>query len=531
MTNSPSNSEDRRHSLIRIMAGLLLFAGSYALLNQWLLVHMILYRAAAFDYSSAIWAFAAFAVQALVLLAATILLPRKAFIILIALISLSAGVNGIYGQVIGDTLDLPKTGWLFMEARQAGEAASEFTAPLILALAKLILAVTLLVATRIVIRPTIVSWRPGAIDSKANGTIATALLVAPSVLWPAFGFYPLAAERNLYHFTATILTAAPPPERAVVTAIPKSENTIKKIIWLVDESISYRGFLDVIASNIADLDFVDFGETAAMGHCSTPANVALRSGVNVRKIKPTTDLRKTPSIWGYALKAGYRTHMIDGQVSGPPQNLLLPPERALINKYENAAAGIETDIAMARTLNSALKTQDKQFVYALLRGVHFQYRDHYPEGALPANSSTQAQYEKAISYSKKDFFKTLLNGVDRSEVAIFYTSDHGQYIKDGVTPHCSGRPVTEEYAVPLIAFLPESEQSRFISNGQGGHSHSQLFPTTLNLMGFDPAYTAGNYDNSLPDPAARYIWFGRAIVPIEKGGTIDVQYSKRFPHR
>ncbi len=530
MTDSLSSNLSGKWPIRRLLTGFLLFSGAYALINQLLLTQSILYRAAAYDYANAGLAALSFMVQAIFLLAATALLPRRWFIALLAMTTISAGVNSIYGQIVGDTLDLQKTGWLLSEARQAGEAAAEFAAPLALALGKLIIVVALLIGARRLLHYPIHRLTGDRLAGKAPFAAIISLVVAPSFLWGPLGLHPLAAERNVYNFAATIWTADPPPPRALVTQIPDKKTGITKILWLVDESISYDGFTKIIRPDLSAMDPIDFGDAASMGHCSTPSNVALRSGVNVHSVSNTTDLRRTPSIWGYAAKAGYATMMIDGQISGPPQNLLLPPEQALIGNYESAADGIKTDLGIAQSLNASLKTDDKLFAYAILRGVHFQYQDHYPEGTVPQGSSTQAQYEAALSYSKADFFDTLLDGVDRSKVAIFYTSDHGQNIEDGVTPHCSGFPVSAEFSVPLIAFLPPDVQQDY-QTAPGRRSHSQLFPTTLSLMGYDTGYAGEHYDNLLTAPTARYVWFGRGVIPVKDGGTIDVESGERFPGR
>ncbi len=524
------NSTDYKWHVSRLLAGFLLFSAAYALINQLPLTHAILYRAAAHDVVSAIWAALSFALQAVILLTAVIFLPHRWFALLLIVVTVSSGVNMVYGQIVGNMLDVQKTGWLITEARQAGEAAGEFTKPLAIATGKLIFGVLLLLGARRTIRKSLPGQLKAASTGKRGSAAILALLIAPSLLWPVFNFYPLAAERNLYNFAATIWTADPPPPRAAVTALPNKDEGIEKIIWLIDESISYSAFQQIISPDLATTAYVDFGESASMGHCSTPSNVAMRSGVNVRTVDNRTDLRQTPSIWAYAAKAGFTTSMIDGQVTGPPQNLLQPPERGLIDSYQNAASGLKTDLTIARTINASLKSEGKQFTYAILRGVHFQYRDHYPEGALPRGSNMQAQYEKAITYSKKDFFATLLDGIDRSKVAIFYTSDHGQNITDGVTPHCSGNPVKAEFSVPLVAFLPP-EVAESYKTGNGGRSLSQLFPTTLTLMGYNADYAKEKYDNILSTPTARYVWFGRGVVPVKDGGTIDVQTGQDFPGR
>src|SRR5690606_2185431 len=127
-----------------------------------------------------------------------------------------------------------------------------------------------------------------------------------------------------------------------------------------------------------------------------------------------------PSIWAYARKAGYRTLLIDGQTSGPPQNLVLPPERALIDELRPAAGALDTDLRIAEALNEQLRGPGRSFTYVVLRGVHFQYRDHYPAGLVPADSPPSLQYDTALTYSKGRFFDRLLTGVERSEVAIVY---------------------------------------------------------------------------------------------------------------
>ncbi len=528
MTDSPFGSLNSKWPIGRLVAGFLLFSVAYALINQLPLTQSILYRAAAFDYTNAGLAALSFAIQALLLFTGTLWLSKRWFVAMLFLVALSAGINMIYGQIVGDTLDLQKTGWLLTEARQAGDAAGEFAVPLALAIAKLLVAIALLVGTRGLLQRSARQWI--GVSGKGSTMAIMALLAAPSLLWPWLNLHPLGAERNMYSYANAIFSADPPPQRAEVSAIPSPDVAVRKIIWLVDESVSYEAFDQIIAPQLTDHAPVDFGEAASMGHCSTPSNVALRSGVKVRSVNGSTDLRRTASIWGYAAKAGYTTKMIDGQVSGPPQNLLLPPEKALIDRYESAADGMKTDLKIARSLNADLKTGRKQFVYAILRGVHFQYRDHFPKGGLPEGSSTQAQYDKAIGYSKAGFFDALLDGVDRSKVAIFYTSDHGQNIKDGVTPHCSGAPVKAEFSVPLVAFLPPDVQQDY-QTAPGGRSHSQLFPTTLSLMGYDTAYASKRYDNILTAPTARYIWFGRGVVPVKDGGTIDVKSGKRFPGR
>ncbi|HEY6816719.1 MAG TPA: sulfatase-like hydrolase/transferase, partial [Croceibacterium sp.] len=255
----------------------------------------------------------------------------------------------------------------------------------------------------------------------------------------------------------------------------------------------------------------------------------LRSGVDVRHAGPALDLRRTPSIWGYARKAGYRTTLIDGQTSGAPQNLLLPPERALIDEVVAAAGAMDTDMRIADLINRRLRGGQRTFVYAVLRGVHFQYRDHFPAGLIPADSPTIRQYETAIDYSKGRFFDRLLAGVDRQQVAIVYTSDHGQNLAAGAVPHCSPSPVPAELHVPLVAFLPDRLAAAYADAPRAGHSASQIFPATLAWMGYDPAVVQQQYDNDLSLPPAGYVRFDRDVVPLHAGDPAGVIVQAGFP--
>lgn len=514
-----SNSAQPRRSWIALAFGVALFAAGFAVANRYQLTHGVLYRLAANDWANAAGNFALLAVQALALLAAIALLGRRLFAAAMVLAFVSILVNLGYGQTLGDAIDAGKLAWMTSEARQAGNAAGEFATPLMLAALQAFIAVVLFTAARALLRRGGLP-RPGLTASLAG----VAVLLAPSLLLSAS-----AAERNLYSLGFEVALAEPPPPRAAVGLVPDTRNAPRHIVWLVDESVAYRQLHAIIAPRLAGIEHVDFGMTASLGHCSAPSNLALRSGVDVRKAGPAMDLRRTPSIWGYARKAGYRTVLIDGQTSGAPQNLLLPPERALIDEVIPAAGALDTDLRIADRINRQLRAEGRTFIYAVLRGVHFQYRDHYPAGLIPADSPTLRHYETAVEYSKARFFQRLLAGLDREQVAIVYTSDHGQNLAEGAVPHCSPSPVPAELHVPLLAFLPERLAETYASTPRQAHSASQVFPATLIWMGYDPAAVQRQYDTDLTRAPARYVRFDRNVVPLHSGDPVGVAVADIFP--
>jgi len=513
-----------------LLAGVILFAMGFAAANRFQLTYDVIYRLAADDAASASIAFAFLAAQAAVLLIALWWLPRRWFIALAALAGASILVNLGYGETVAGPLDAATLAWMLGEARQAGHAAGEFAAPLLSAAAQTFSAIALLAGSRFAAR------RSGILPRASGWQFAAIaiLLLAPSIAYRIVDVWPESAERNLYALGWDIATADPPPPRAAPEWAPSTAGRAlapRHILWLVDESVAAAPFDAVIAPLIEHVPHIDFGTAASMGNCSAPSQVALRSGVDVRHADARTDLRRTPSIWSYAKAAGYRTRLIDGQTSGAPQNLLFPPERALIDELVEMPDGIDTDRRIADRLNAELKQPGRSFTHVVLRGVHFQYSDHYPPGTLPPDAPLALQYRTALAWSKRGFFDRLLRGVDRGAVAIVYTSDHGQNLTPGALPHCSRDPVRDEFRVPLIAFLPERLARRYFDAPRTGHSTSQILPATLIWMGYDPARVAARYDADLTRPTARYVWFGRAAVPVSRGAPVEVHASAGFPGR
>jgi glucan phosphoethanolaminetransferase (alkaline phosphatase superfamily) len=217
--------------------------------------------------------------------------------------------------------------------------------------------------------------------------------------------------------------------------------------------------------------------------------------------------------------------LIDGQVSGAPQNLIWGNEKKLIDKVVSAKDGIDTDKKIAQTLNGLLRDGRRRFVYVVLRGSHYQYASNLPAEEVSPEMSNIDIYERSIAYSKREFFDAMLRDVNREQAAIFYTSDHGQYLESGVIPHCNTIPHDEEFYVPLVLFPPLQLMADFSENKPASsiNSHSQIFPTTLYLMGFSKTYAEDQYDNLLPGASKRLIRFGKRIFPVSRDGGIDVK--------
>jgi len=508
----------------RAIAGVALFTLGFAVADRFPLVHGVVYFLEGHDTARAIRNFALHAGQALALLGALALLPRRWAYLALTLAFVSILVNLGYGQTVNDTLDPGKLAWIGEEARQARQTAGQFAGPLLWALVQAALATTLFALAHHQL------YRAMGKPRSTGLTIAgLTLLLLPNVALLTGLQTAGAADRNLYTYGYAVLTDPLPPPRAPVDLAPDQTGSLRHIVWLIDESVAYEPFTQIVLPSTSAFDPVDFGEAVSMSNCSAPSNFALRSGVDVRHAGPAMDLRTTPSIWGYAKAANYRTLLIDGQTTGPPQNMLLPPERALIDEALSIADGIDTDRTIAAKLNAQIKGKDRTFTYVVLRGVHYQFKNHYPPGTLPDDATEIEQYRAALAYSKDRFFSTLLDGVDRDEVAVVYTSDHGQNLTPGKLPHCSQDRVPAEYDIPLLAFLPAALAERYDTPINARHSASQILPTTLEWMGYDLQAVQARYDRDLSQAPAAYVQFGRTVVPLGKDGRIDVDVAQRPP--
>lgn len=524
-------------SKILAFIGVLIFSCGYLLLNYNQILYKVYYRyAGAHDIYNAVINFSGFLFQGILLLTACVLLQKRLLMTMLTVISLSALVDLSYEQILGGNLNPEAMSWMITESRQMTTAMMEFSFAFCIAISRVVFMIFLLIFSRKILRVSLkFSTIPVKLVTKRAALIsALAMMILPGEILRAANL-PQGNETNAYSMALYALVSVYPQRAVLDDKLLIGPNHAEKIIWLVDESVSARGVALALSASVLVHGPIDFGEVASMANCSAPSNAALRWGVDVQHVNPRSDLRTTPSIWAYAKRAGYRTTLIDGQVSGVPQNMIWKPERILIDDFSPAQSGIDTDLMIAEKLNVVLKQSGLDFIYVVLRGAHYAYEGNYPKGSMPDNSSLLEKYLEAIRYSKLGFFDKMFLGVDRSRVAVIYTSDHGQHLEINKLPHCSLTPSADEFSVPLLLFLPKQTMSDLgigsVASYLEGRSHSQIFPTSLWLMGYDSKFAEANYDSLLNKPTNRYVWFGRSFTPSSDTGTIEIHTSSNFPLR
>ncbi|MEH6791696.1 sulfatase-like hydrolase/transferase [Parasphingorhabdus sp.] len=365
--------------------------------------------------------------------------------------------------------------------------------------------------------------------------------------------YTGAAYSLLYGYErATAVIEPRQPVRLVPAAPPNGDGDI---VLLVDESISGH-YLDInnpagvrsgLLQPAAGVAVHNFGLAVSIAHCSAAVNYTLRHGGtrdDYQRINGTM-----PSLWAYAKAAGMETVYID-----------VPRTRRIFNNLMNDSELVDIDQwiefddvpiqrrdhAAATALAGYLNDGRRQFIYLNKIGAHFPIHDKYPDAymryrpVLPRgqylhigdtgdrdgfSGSRESwvlyrnAYRNTLLWNVGGFFDRLLGAADLAGATILYTSDHGQNLHErggtGVVTHCSPDPQPEEGLVPLVvltgaapapaspaaptapARTPAIDWTAAAATGRNRSSHFQIFPTMLELMGYDPAAVTALYGSDL----------------------------------
>lgn len=313
-------------------------------------------------------------------------------------------------------------------------------------------------------------------------------------------------------------------KRMPMTMTPKDPGLARHIFLVVDESV--RGdFLDLNEPrgatpylNSQRDRIANFGYAVAANNCSLFSNLVMRYGARPPDV--AAGARSNPSIWLYAKAAGYKTVYLDAQqVVGRLQGGMTLVERGQVDQFEQFSdlPRTERDFVMAKRLLELAADPEPSFVYVNKQGAHFPYIENYPEGIEPFQPTLQGgamgedrellvnSYKNSIHWNVDGFFRELLAS-DLDDVAVVYTSDHGQNLLDrGVMLHCNpSDPHEFEALVPLLAMSGDDSLQRRFEDGAGFNenlsSHFNVFPTILQLLGFDPAEVRAAFGPSLLEP-------------------------------
>ena len=355
--------------------------------------------------------------------------------------------------------------------------------------------------------------------------------------------YTPLAYLNLFGYEALHNTVGP---REPVTLARNGPAVSHDIVLIIDESIS-GNYLDIntpfgVHSSLKQahpgVDIFNYGYAASIANCSADTNVTLRYGGtrgDYMRINSTM-----PSIWQYAKKAGLRTVYIDAQrTGGNLQNLMTDTEKKDIDEFVqfDQTSVRDRDMAAAAKLIELLNDDRPELVVINKVGAHFPVHDKYPDAfmayrpTLPRGQFTEIAdtgkrdgfngqpddwvlyrnaYKNTVLWNVGEFFSRVFAQANLSNALLIYTSDHGQDLHErgnpGLNTHCGGDPVEEEGLVPLVVIqgdqLHTLDWSAQLAANKDRSSHYNIFPTLLQLMGYDLAGIEPVYGRPLSVPTA-----------------------------
>jgi hypothetical protein len=355
--------------------------------------------------------------------------------------------------------------------------------------------------------------------------------------------YTPLAYLNLFTYEALHNTVGP---REPVKLVRADQPVGHDIVLIIDESIS-GNYLDINApfgvhSNLkeprAGVEIFNYGYAASIANCSADTNITLRYGgtrADYMRINSTL-----PSIWQYAKKAGLRTVYVDAQrTAGNLQNLMNDAEKKDIDEFVqfDQTSVRDRDMAAAAKLIELLNDDQPELVVINKVGAHFPVHDKYPDAfmayrpTLPRGQFVEVAdtgqrdgfngqpddwvlyrnaYKNTLLWNVGEFFSRVFAQANLNNALLIYTSDHGQDLHErgnpGLNTHCGGDPVEEEGLVPLVVIqgsgLKTVDWQAQLAGNKDRSSHYNIFPTLLQLMGYDLAGVEAVYGKPLSVPTA-----------------------------
>jgi glucan phosphoethanolaminetransferase (alkaline phosphatase superfamily) len=175
------------------------------------------------------------------------------------------------------------------------------------------------------------------------------------------------------------------------------------------------------------------------------------------------------------------------------------------------------DLGIARFLSSLLNERGGYFILVNKKGLHFHYRNTYPddpaftvwkpvmEASGPVDPSPTGRekivntYDNGIRFQVDEFFRRFVSDTTNQNYVILYTSDHGQTLAEHGQVYSHGKP--DKVIVDVPAFLLVGE--RYDKKGSLAGirpgirvSHLNNFATLLDLMDVPMSLRVRPYDKS-----------------------------------
>jgi lipid A ethanolaminephosphotransferase len=328
-----------------------------------------------------------------------------------------------------------------------------------------------------------------------------------------------------------------------------SEGTARHIVFIMDESVGGK-YLSLNGYPRPTTPFLEssrdrlftYGSASSSANLSMTSNLIFLSGLRLSQLPDNSQASlRQASIFGYARQAGRETYYIDAQ-DASRGNLVLPRDLADFRLVIPEPLPIyERDMKAISLLRKCIADSERPtFTFLLKSGCHFDYSSKFPPDGtfdgLEGLGGVPETYHKSVRWNVDHFFSELIASLEGFDVLVLYTSDHGQSFDGSVSaPHgVTKNPPRDQADVPLIVWpLSESAGSAFEKAGgfrpdqMGRTSHFQLFPTLLELMGYDRNEVASRFGAGLFDapPSLPRVFMSGALFDEFGNGSAETFFN------
>jgi glucan phosphoethanolaminetransferase (alkaline phosphatase superfamily) len=315
-----------------------------------------------------------------------------------------------------------------------------------------------------------------------------------------------------------------------------SQRPLDSIIYVIDESVrgsnlSLNGYPRATTPFLQSLEtrglLKNLGICVAAGSFTHISNAYLITGHNAF---PDNDFRteKNPTIFDYAKRMGYETIYIDINrvyLSSLMKTAGNGPARSLDrwmdeDFFEELHIDLDStkDPGVARVLSSLLNERGGYFILVNKKGLHFHYRNNYPDDmastiwkpVMKASASIDPSpsgreklvntYDNGIRFQVDEFFRAFVSETTNQNYAVLYTSDHGQTLAEHGRMYTHMKPDQEIVDVPDFLVAGEQYSKKGLLNGIDPGirvSHLNNFATLLDLLGVPESLRVRPYDTSI----------------------------------
>ncbi|WP_157954873.1 sulfatase-like hydrolase/transferase [Ignatzschineria ureiclastica] len=345
------------------------------------------------------------------------------------------------------------------------------------------------------------SYTLSLLNTQGRGLIGRPGFILPTV---QFALYTYVNGKN-----RDINEALKPKERPDFRKFIADSGEINTVIMTIDESINwdlidlnYNGNVTPSLYRYPEKNIVNFGRAVSYANCSDLSNASIRKFVRYGEEEKDLLGTEIVYIWEIVKQAGFVPYLIDAQANGVGHNYFTKAETDQINIIK------VDDESDAELIDLIVEMRDrypeqKQFYLVIKQGAHLPYYkegiENYFSPVMQNASLSQATREEIINTYKNRarfetdrYFEAILEKLPyKEQVAIVYTSDHGQtFDAPGQKSfHCDTRnPDIKEAIVPLLFIGPqllnESVTIENIKKNQSIKSHYYIPALIMMALGY-----------------------------------------------